>query len=191
MSRLRTLKLALVLIGAALAFASSPAQARDELVIGITQYPSTFNPNIDAMMAKSYLLAMARRPLMIYDHDWKLACVLCTEVPTIENGRLKPVDLPDGGKGVDIRYTIRPGAKWGDGRPVTSDDVVFAWELGKHPQSAIDGGEYYRRVTKIDVEDERNFVVHANRLSGNPLRNRDGRCDSRRSPRWRIRQHVR
>ncbi len=166
MSRSRLLKLALLLI-VAVSFAPSPARAKNELTIGITQYPSTFNPSIDAMMAKSYILAMVRRPLVIYDHEWKLACVLCTEVPTIENGRLKPVDLAGGGKGAEIRFTIRPDANWGDGRPVTSDDVVFAWELGKHPQSAIDGGEYYRRVTKIEVHDDRNFTVHANRLTFN------------------------
>lgn len=167
MSRTRPLKLALFLIAAALSLASSPARAKDELLIGITQYPSTFNPNIDAMLAKSYVLAMVRRPLLTYGHDWKLVCMLCTEVPTVENGRLKPVDLPDGGKGVEIRFTIRPDAKWGDGRPVTSGDVVFAWELGKDPRSAIDGGEYYRRVTKIDVQDDRNFTVHANKLTFN------------------------
>ncbi len=44
----------------ALMTSASPAAARaakDELVIGITQFPSTFHPNIDAMAAKSYILA--------------------------------------------------------------------------------------------------------------------------------------
>ena len=54
--------------------------ARDELVIGISQYPSNFNPNIDSMMAKSYVLAMARRPFTAYDADWNLICMLCTEL---------------------------------------------------------------------------------------------------------------
>lgn len=147
--------------------ASAPAVAKDELVIGMTQFPSTFNPNIDAMAAKSYVLAMARRPLVTYDKDWNLACILCTEVPTIENGRAKPFDNPDGSRGVAITYTIRPGAAWGDGTPVTSGDVVFAWELGKHPKSAIDGTEYYQRVTKIDVHDDKTFTVHANKLTFN------------------------
>ena len=34
-----------------------------ELRIGITQFPSTLNPLIDSMLAKSYVLAMTRRPL--------------------------------------------------------------------------------------------------------------------------------
>src|SRR3546814_912649 len=44
--------------------AAMPASAaKDELVIGISQFPSNFNPNIDNMLAKAYVLGMARRPI--------------------------------------------------------------------------------------------------------------------------------
>ena len=72
----------------------SPPRQRDSLTIGITQFPSTLNPNIDAMAAKNYVLGMAMRPFTVYDADWKLVCLLCTELPSIENGRAVPVDLP-------------------------------------------------------------------------------------------------
>ena len=61
------------------------AKAKDHLVIGITQFPSTFHPNIDSMLAKTYILAMTRRPFTIYDVDWKNVCLLCITLPTIEN----------------------------------------------------------------------------------------------------------
>lgn len=144
--------------------APASAQPKDELVIGITQFPSTFNPFFDPMATKSYVLGMAQRPLVTYDKDWQLICMLCTQVPTVENGRLKPVERPDGTKGAEITYTIRADAKWGDGRPVTSADVVFAWEVGRHPEVGAVSGEYYRRAEKIDVRDERTFTVHANKL---------------------------
>src|SRR3979411_465811 len=76
----------------------------DELTIGITQFPSTLNPNIDAMAAKSYVLGMALRPFTVYDADWQLVCLLCVTLPSIENGLAVPVDLTDGKKGVDITY---------------------------------------------------------------------------------------
>src|SRR5690349_21681957 len=101
-----------------IAFAA-PARAKDELVIGITQYPSTLNPGIEAMMAKAYVLAMARRPLTTYDADWKIVCMLCTELPSLENGRAEIVELGDGKRGVNLTYTIREDAKWGDGKPVS------------------------------------------------------------------------
>ncbi len=85
---------AVVLAAVLLANANPAAAKKDELVIGITQFPSTFNPLIDAMLAKSYILAMTRRPITTYDQDWKLICLVCTELPTIENGGAKVEPLP-------------------------------------------------------------------------------------------------
>ncbi|HAA93407.1 MAG TPA: peptide ABC transporter, partial [Rhodospirillaceae bacterium] len=63
----------------ALAAAPLPATAapKDTLVIGISQFPNNFNPLIDSMLAKSYMLAFARRRITIYDSNWKLICMLC------------------------------------------------------------------------------------------------------------------
>src|SRR5688572_22180610 len=123
------------------------AAERDALTIGITQFPSTLNPNIDAMAAKSYVLGMTMRPFTVYDADWKLVCLLCTTLPSIENGLAVPVDLPDGKRGIDLTYTIRPEATWGDGVPVTTADVLFTYEVGRHKQSGVTNAEFYRRVT--------------------------------------------
>lgn len=38
------------------------------------------------MLAKSYVLAMARRPFAVHDKDWQLICMLYTGQPTLENG---------------------------------------------------------------------------------------------------------
>ena len=144
---------------------SETAAAKDELVIGITQFPSTFNPNIDAMLAKSYILAMTRRPVTAYDKDWRLVCMLCTELPTFENGRAWLEDLADGGTGIALRITLETGARWGDGKPVTSADVVFTWRLGRHPESGVSDMEAYRRILDIEVEDDKTFVLHVDRVT--------------------------
>src|SRR5258707_9368882 len=146
---------------------SSPAAAneRDSLTIGVTQFPSTLNPNIDAMAAKSYVLGMALRPFTVYDADWQLVCLLCVTLPSIENGLAIPVDLANGKKGVDITYAIRPEAKWGDGVPVTTEDVQFTYEVGRNPQSAVGNAELYRRITAIDVKDDRTFTLHVDKLT--------------------------
>ena len=103
---------------------AAPARPKDELSIGITQFPSTLNPVIDDMMAKAYVLAMVRRPLTSYDADWKLVCLLCVTLPSFENGLAEKLDLGNGKTGVKITYTIQPEARWGDGVPVTTDDVA-------------------------------------------------------------------
>jgi len=146
---------------------SAPAmgEERESLTIGITQFPSTLNPNIDAMAAKSYVLGMALRPFTVYDADWRLVCLLCVTLPSIENGLAVPVDLADGKKGIDITYTIRPEATWGDGVPVTTADVLFTYEVGRHPESAIGNAELYRRITGIDVKDDKTFTLHVDKLT--------------------------
>src|SRR5690348_3917707 len=126
--------LLLLLIVAAPPPAHGKAAERDQLVIGITQYPSTLHPNIDSMAAKTYVIRMAERPFTTYDADWKLVCMLCVELPTFENGLAKRERLADGREGVAVTYTIRPDARWGDGVPITTKDVLFTWEVGRNPK---------------------------------------------------------
>ena len=133
----------LVLTAAAPATAGGASAARpgDSLAIGISQFPATLNPLIDAMLAKSYVLAMARRPLTTYDADWQLVCLLCVELPSFENGLAEPLDLGGGKKGVRLTYTIQPDARWGDGVPVTTEDVLFSYEVGKNRKSGVADAE--------------------------------------------------
>jgi len=140
------------------------AAAREQLVIGMTQFPSTLNPNIDSMAAKSYVIDMAHRPFTAYDPGWELVCMLCTELPTLENGLAKIETLENGEKGVAVTYSIHPEATWGDGVPVTTEDVLFTYEAGAHPRSGISNAEFYRRVLGIDVKDDKTFTMHFDRV---------------------------
>ena len=85
----------LFVLAAVTAFAS-PVLAKDELVLGMNQAPGTMNPLISSMLAKSLVSNMTSRPLTAFDPSWKNVCLVCTEVPTIENGLARVVDLPNG-----------------------------------------------------------------------------------------------
>ena len=162
----KTLAIALCALALAGAFRpASAAAAKDELVIGITQFPSTFHPNIDSMLAKTYILDFARRPFTVYDKDWRLVCMLCVTLPTIENGLATPEKTPDGKQGIAVTYAIRPDANWGDGTPVTTKDVVFTWEIGRNPKSGVGDMEFYRSLYKIDVKDAKTFTLHFDKLN--------------------------
>lgn len=141
----------------------STALAKKELVIGITQYPSTFHPNIDSMMAKSYVHGLTRRPITTIDPDWNLICVLCETLPTLENGGAVLEKTPDGKDGIAVTYTLKSNAVWADGKPVTSDDVIFTWEVGRHPKSGVAAAEGYRRIHKITRVDDKTFTLHVDR----------------------------
>ena len=145
-----------------------PAQAQknaDQLVIGITQFPSTFHPNIDSMLAKTYILSLTRRPFTSYDKDWKLVCMLCVTLPTIENGLAVPEKTARGKQGIAVTYTIRADATWGDGKPVSTKDVMFTWKGGRHPKSGVGDMEFYRSLYKIDVKDAKTFTLHFDKLT--------------------------
>ncbi len=154
----------LIVVAMLLAFGwQAQAQARSEIVIGMTQYPSTFHPMIDAMLAKSYAHGLTRRLITISDQDWTTVCVMCTELPTLENGGAVLERTPDGKDGIAVTYTLDPRAVWGDGTPITVDDVIFTWEVGKHPQSGVSGSDAFRRILSIDRLDDKKFTLHVDR----------------------------
>ena len=157
-------RLWLVLAAVLLAFPGAAAKAHDQLTIGISQFPVALNPDIDAVASKSYVLGFALRPFTVFNADWKLVCLLCTEPPSFDNGRAVRTELPDGKTGVDLTYTIRPDAMWADGVPVTTDDVKFTYEFGRNKQSAVANAELYREILSVDVKDDKTFTLHFDRL---------------------------
>ena len=141
----------------------SASSADRSLVMGITQYPSTLHPNIESMLAKSIVLGMATRSLTTIDHDWARACELCTELPTLDNGRAEFAVLDDGSEGMRVRWELRPDLYWGDGTPVTTRDFRFAWEVARHPQSGAIAMEMWRSLQDIEIVDDRNMVFLVDR----------------------------
>ena len=141
--------------------------AEKHLRIGITQYPSTFHPNIENMSAKTYVLGMAMRPLSVVDADWELQCGFCVQAPTLENGLARLEQTPDGKPGIALTFTLPDNARWGDGANLTSRDVLFTWEVGHDPRVGTNGQELYRSIYAIDLIDERTFVMHRDRRTYN------------------------
>jgi peptide/nickel transport system substrate-binding protein len=145
----------------------APAQpaARDTLTIGITQYPSTFHPNIENMAAKAYVLGFARRPLTAYDPDWQLICMLCETLPTLENGLAALETAPEGKPGIRVTFRLRADARWGDGTPVSAEDLRFAWEAGREAATGFGGTEFYRSAHALEVVDARTITLHLDKVT--------------------------
>ncbi len=165
MNRFIRASVAVLALLVAAACGDDTKKSRDTLVIGMTQYPATLNPNIESMLAKTYVLAMANRPMTHVDASWNRICALCETLPTLENGLAKPEKLAGGKTGVAVTYTLRRDAKWGDGTPVTTKDVAFTIEVGKHPASGVADGEVYRRILSVEIKDDKTFTLHMDRLT--------------------------
>ncbi|MGQ9370992.1 peptide ABC transporter substrate-binding protein [Azospirillum sp. ST 5-10] len=143
---------------------AADAPARDTLTIGVSQFPANWHPSIDAMAVKSYVLGMTRRPLTTYDPDWNLVCMLCTALPSQADGTAVLETRADGAKGYAVTYTLRPDARWGDGTALTTRDVLFTWEVGRHPLSGFSNAELFAEdIVAITAADERTFTVHRDR----------------------------
>ena len=147
---LRILVVLLVLI--------TPAQARDTLTIGIPEFPSSLHPAIDALLIKSYVLGFTSRTVTTYDGDNHLVCLLCTEVPTLENGLARRE-----GEGLAVTIKLRSDLQWGDGQPVTARDLAFTWRVGRDPNSGFSNAYPWTRATSVDVVDEHTAVLHLDR----------------------------
>ncbi len=141
------------------------ARAKDELVIGVSQFPTAFHPLIESHATQGYILGMTQRPMTGYDENWELMCMLCTKLPTLENGLAVIEELEDGKEGIALTYTLHEQATWGDGVPVTTEDVLFTDEVGKHPESGTINSELFRRILSIDVVDDKTFTLHMDRVT--------------------------
>jgi peptide/nickel transport system substrate-binding protein len=136
----------------------------ETLTIGIAQFPASLHPDIDALVVKVYAMGFVIRQITAFGPDWKNSCLLCAELPTLENGLAKIEDRPGGGKGMAVTIKLKPGLSWGDGVPVTAKDIAFTWKLGADPASGFSNPNPWNRATSVDVVDDRTAVLHLDHI---------------------------
>ena len=83
---------------------------------------------------------------------------LVSEVPSQQNGRLRFKDLGQGKRQVEMDLTLRPGLKWSDGAPLTTDDVAFAFEVGTAKGMPVPNPDFWSRVG-LKVKDKQTFTL--------------------------------
>ena len=123
--RLTALMLAFV-VGLA---GSAVGQPRDSLVIGMSQFPPDMHPFITSTTVRTIVLQAMNRQMVGTATDGSSFCVLCTELPTLENGETRLVRRDDGSQGMVVTFTLKPDLVWGDGVPLTAEDLVFSLKV--------------------------------------------------------------
>ncbi|WHZ34428.1 peptide ABC transporter substrate-binding protein [Sagittula sp. MA-2] len=121
--------LGMTLLGAAgLGLASFPgtarAQASGQVIVGISQEPTVFNPHMLHIEVDEGIHWALFDPLFSVEPDGTFAPRLVTEVPTVENGGISE-------DGTEWKITLKEGVTWHDGTPMTAEDVKFTLELQK------------------------------------------------------------
>ncbi len=115
--------------------------------------PNTMNPYIASEAIARACIALAQRGLVGVDLDGNWFPALAAEIPTVENGGVSA-------DGKIITWRLRPGLKWSDGTPLTSDDVKFTWEAVFHPESTATQTMGFDLIEDIETPDEVTAVVH-------------------------------
>ncbi len=97
----------------------------------MVQFPADMHPFINNLSVTNWIQASSRRLMTGFAKDGQVICLLCTELPSLENGRAKIVKRADGTDGMEVLFTLKPALFWADGAPVTATDFVFGFEVSK------------------------------------------------------------
>jgi peptide/nickel transport system substrate-binding protein len=131
----------------------------DELKIGITQEFESLNPMIGTMAATTYMANLTLRSMVILTPDGKWVPQLAKKIPSLENGGAKLVEA-NGKKGMVATWELID-AKWGDGEPMTCNDIKFTWQAGLNPMVSVGSRDAYQNIKEItwDAKTPRKCVV--------------------------------
>ncbi|MEB3198499.1 MAG: peptide ABC transporter substrate-binding protein [Candidatus Sericytochromatia bacterium] len=128
---------------------ASQAPSRDTAVVVFAQEPETLNPYLSPMAVVGTTAAAFHSGLLLLDPQGHWLPDLAEQVPTLENGGVRPV-----GAGMHVTYRLRRGVRWHDGKPFTSRDVQATWRLLMNPDfPAISraGFEQIQQVVPLDA----------------------------------------
>ncbi len=64
------------------------------------------------------------------------------------------------GDGLSLTVHLDPRARWSDGVPVTSEDVLFTWTVRHAPEVGWYGAEDEQNVTGVEAVDDHTVVFH-------------------------------
>jgi peptide/nickel transport system substrate-binding protein len=140
-----------LMVVALMASSFAMAANNEELKIGSAQEYDTLNPLIMSQAISGFIHSMNARTLVTLDADSNWIPQLAKEIPTLENGKAKLVDI-GGKKKIVAVWEIIDSAKWGDGNPLTCADFAFSLKVAAAPTVSVAEKETYTQVEKIDFD---------------------------------------
>lgn len=124
-----------------------------EITLIIPEEPTMLNIYMtDAAIARQVADATTQIGLVQIMPDGKIEPRLAAEVPSEENGGISEDHIT-------VTWKLKPGLKWSDGKPLTSDDVKFTWEAVSNPDSGVLYVGGFDQIEKIETPDELTAIV--------------------------------
>jgi peptide/nickel transport system substrate-binding protein len=126
------------------------------VIIGVQQEPEMLSEILNAMATNNMVCNLIFSKFVKYDDKLELVPDLVTEIPTVENGGISADHKT-------ITYHIRDDARWHDGKPVTSHDAKFTYEVIMHPDVNVESREGWDVVKSVATPDEKTVVFELTR----------------------------
>lgn len=121
------------------------------VIIGVQQEPEMLSEILNSMATNNMVCNLIFSKFVKYDDHFKLVPDLIEEIPTVENG----------GVSADYRvytYHLRSGVRWHDGRPLTSRDVRFTFDIIMDPKVNVESREGWEAVASLETPDDTTVV---------------------------------
>jgi len=121
-----------------------PAAPKGQVIIGMSQEPTKFNPLFPAIEVDQGVWWQVFSPLWAPDPKGDMLPRLAREIPSVENGGISE-------DGLTWRIRLREGVKWHDGEPFTADDVKYTIDLINNPDFRAGSRTGHSSVKDIKV----------------------------------------
>ena len=149
-----------------LTFAAGVGMAKkDTLVVGVPQEPDGLGPLFtmaSGSTVRGFLDYGGGQLSGTYlDNMWNVQPGLAAKVPTIEDGDWK-VNKQEGT--MEIHWKIREDMNWADGTPITTDYVIFVYNVAMDLKMLISSRSDLKKVDHIEKINDKEFIVHWNEL---------------------------
>jgi peptide/nickel transport system substrate-binding protein len=123
---------------------SPPRAPKGQIVIGLSQEPTVFNPLMPAIEVDQGVWFNLFDPLWAAEPDGTLVPQLAAEVPSLENGGISK-------DGLSWKVKLRPNVVWHDGAPFTAEDVKYTLGLLANPSFRARTRQGYELVQDVTV----------------------------------------
>ena len=110
------------------------------------QAPTIVNPHLATGTKDFHASRAVLEPLMNADTNGTFYPILAAEMPSRANGGVAS-------DGRSVTYKLKRGIKWADGRPFTSDDVVFTYKYVSNKETGATTYGLYTNVAKVEPID--------------------------------------
>ena len=124
-----------------------PAQSGGSLISAMPSDPSSLIYMVAGESASAQITSNIFNTLLKYNQNLDLAGELA------QRWQVSPDQKT-------VTFTLKPGLHWADGKPLTSADVLFTWQLVTAESTHSPYASDYQMVKQAETPDAQTFVVH-------------------------------